>query len=246
MVVLMRKITVILICFLIFIFCMGFVSANNMTSSLECSNIDDFDVDMLSIDECDSLDCSKYEVNIESDFEERSQQGLNYPVDDILESNVCDSFNCSIEDEVIDLDKSNGANGIFQQENNDSDEGYVVYVGCNVTSDGGNGSFNNPYNNFKMACSNVNGEDKVTLKVFNGTYKIGSVLRFNTTNLNVYGIGGTVIIENEFNEGRQGFGLISSSSMPQHIIQQSVRLVLHHSLVVHSLVFIIIVHFMVL
>ena len=83
----------------------------------------------------------------------------------------------------------------------------VIYVGQNVTADGGNGSFDNPFRTFKLACDNVNGEDNVTINVFAGTYYLGegfpedaseselNCLKFNCNNLNIIG-NGTVIIKN--------------------------------------------------
>ena len=74
-----------------------------------------------------------------------------------------------------------------------SESSKVIYVGQNVTADGGNG-----------------GEDNVTINVFAGTYYLGegldenikTPLRFNVTgNLNIVG-NGTVIIKNYFNKDK--------------------------------------------
>ena len=75
-----------------------------------------------------------------------------------------------------------------------SDEGYVIYVGTHNKTETGNGSYENPFSTLKLACDNVSGQDTVTVKVFNGTYYMGSHLRFNTTNLNIEGITGKVIV----------------------------------------------------
>lgn len=72
----------------------------------------------------------------------------------------------------------------------------VIYVGQNKTSDGGNGSYENPYQTLKLACDNVNGEDTVEINLFNGTYYLNSELKFNTNNLLIQGINGKAIIEN--------------------------------------------------
>ena len=99
----------------------------------------------------------------------------------------------------------------------------VIYVGQNRTLDGGNGSFDNPYRTFKLACDSITGEDKVTINVFAGTYYLGdgwesdlsSPLKFNTNNLNIVG-NGSVIIKNYFNDNlalnAEAFSLYSSSA----------------------------------
>ncbi len=89
-----------------------------------------------------------------------------------------------------------------------------IYVGQNISEDGGNGSYENPFSSLRLACDSVNGEDKVILNIFNGTYYIGSELKFNTNNLIINGINGDVIIKNEFNtrSAKQAFELTSASS----------------------------------
>ena len=89
-----------------------------------------------------------------------------------------------------------------------------IYVGENKTSDGGNGSYNNPYATLDLACQNVNGENKATVNIFNGTYYLGSLLKFNTSNLFINGINGKVIIKNEKNtyQDQQAFSLQSSTA----------------------------------
>ena len=91
---------------------------------------------------------------------------------------------------------------------------YTIYVGQNITDDGGNGSYNNPYETLDLACANVNGENKVIVNIFNGTYDIGSQLNFNTSNLLIQGINGDVIIKNRYNGDTvtQALGLSDSSS----------------------------------
>ena len=88
----------------------------------------------------------------------------------------------------------------------------VIYVGENKTSDGGNGTSDNPFNSFELACNNLSGEEKVEINVYNGTYYLDSDLKFNTSNLFINGIG-EVIIKNLRNEPRAyaSFGLASSS-----------------------------------
>lgn len=97
---------------------------------------------------------------------------------------------------------------ISSQENNSR----VIYVGQNKTTDGGNGTSQNPFNSFELACNNLTGEEKVEINVYNGTYYLNSNLRFNTSNLFINGMG-EVIIKNLRNEGGSyaSFGLTSSS-----------------------------------
>ena len=89
-----------------------------------------------------------------------------------------------------------------------------IYVGQNISEDGGDGSYENPFSSLKLACDNVNGEGTVILNIFNGTYYIGSELVFNTNNLIINGINGDVIIKNEFNTRnvKQAFELKSALS----------------------------------
>ena len=88
----------------------------------------------------------------------------------------------------------------------------VIYVGQNKTTDGGNGSQDNPFNSFELACNNLNGEEKAEINVYNGTYYLDSDLKFNTSNLFINGMG-DVVIKNLRNEPRAyaSFGLTSSS-----------------------------------
>ena len=93
----------------------------------------------------------------------------------------------------------------------------TIYVGHHNISDGGNGSKDNPFTTFKSACEDVNGEDNVTIYVFGGEYKLGEgmtsglitgaayPLIFNTSNLNIVGINGSVIIKNFNTVKKNGF-----------------------------------------
>jgi|GEM_PF-2447132 len=103
----------------------------------------------------------------------------------------------------------------------------TIYVGHNNCTEGGNGSYDNPFTTFKAACDDVNGEDNVTIYVFGGEYKLGegmvsglttgtaSPLTFNTSNLNIIGINGSVIIKNfntvKKNGYAEAFSLTSTS-----------------------------------
>ncbi len=99
-----------------------------------------------------------------------------------------------------------------QEENLLCDTSIEIYVGENKTIDGGNGSYDNPYATLDLACKNVKGEEKATINIFNGTYYLGSLLKFNTSNLFINGINGDVIIRNEKDTAwdQQAFSLQSS------------------------------------
>ena len=92
---------------------------------------------------------------------------------------------------------------------------YEIWVGNNITEDGGNGSYENPFSTLELACNNVNGQKKVTVNIFNGTYYLGAYLKFNTSNLNINGLG-DVVIKNMYNKKAknipQAFGLTEPSS----------------------------------
>ena len=94
----------------------------------------------------------------------------------------------------------------------DEDEGYVIYVGHNNKTETGNGSYENPFSNFQLACDNVSNQEKVTLKIFDGTYYLGGNFKFDTPNLNIKGYNGSVIIKNQYNAygHTESFGSTSS------------------------------------
>ena len=102
----------------------------------------------------------------------------------------------------------------FDEENILNKNSIEIYVGENKTPDGGNGSYDNPYATLDLACKNVNGEEKATINIFNGTYYLGSLLKFNTSNLFINGINGDVIIRNEKDNwwDQQAFSLQSPTA----------------------------------
>ena len=115
------------------------------------------------------------------------------------------------ENDLIDINEENNLetpqdNQISSQENS-----HVIYVGQNTTSDGGNGSYENPYQTLKLACDNVNGEDTVEINLFNGTYYLNSELKFNTSNLVIHGINGKVIIKSTNTSTSKAIQLMFSS-----------------------------------
>ena len=101
--------------------------------------------------------------------------------------------------EIIEINNENieMENKENQEMLSDNIDSIEIYVGENKTTDGGNGSYYNPYSTLELACQNVNGENKATINIFNGTYYLGSLLKFNTSNLFINGINGDVIIRNE-------------------------------------------------
>ena len=118
------------------------------------------------------------------------------------------------QNDVIDINEENNLetpqdNQISSQEENSR----VIYVGQNKTSDGGNGTEDNPFESFGLVCNNLSGEKNVEVNVYNGTYYINSDLKFNTSNLIINGIG-EVFIKNLKNEPgiHASFGLTSSSA----------------------------------
>lgn len=93
----------------------------------------------------------------------------------------------------------------------------TIYIGHHNITQGGDGSEDNPFTTFKAACDDVNGEDNVTIYVYGGEYKLGEgmvsglttgnakPLIFNTSNLNIVGINGSVIIKNFNTITKNGF-----------------------------------------
>ena len=120
-------------------------------------------------------------------------------------ANIEKSDTCSFKEST--LEKSN-------EENVLSNNSIEIYVGENKTNDGGNGSYENPYATLDLACKNVKGGEKATINIFNGTYYLGSLLKFNTSNLFINGINGDVIIRNEKDNwwDQQAFSLQSSTA----------------------------------
>jgi uncharacterized coiled-coil protein SlyX len=104
-----------------------------------------------------------------------------------------------LSDDLLNQELINPLTEIDEGQQPEIGEEYIIYVGQNITDDGGNGSYENPFANLTLASNNVNGQDKVTVNIFNGTYYLGSILEFNTNNLHINGINGKVIIKNVYN-----------------------------------------------
>lgn len=125
-------------------------------------------------------------------------------IDNVTQTNEIDLTDINQEDNL----EISQVNHLSSQEQNSR----VIYVGQNKSSNGGNGTEDNPFESFELACNNLSGEEKVKINVYNGTYYINSDLKFNTSNLVINGMG-EVIIKNLKNEPgiHASFGLSSSS-----------------------------------
>ncbi|WP_407393044.1 hypothetical protein [Methanobrevibacter sp.] len=127
--------------------------------------------------------------------------------------------NTSLENNGEDINYNydlNHENNLLRN-NNDFDDSIEIYVGQNTTDDGGNGSYDNPYNSFNLAHNYVNNINKsqVTINVFDGVYYLDSYLKFNTSNLIINGLGNDVRIKNYYDirgASVMAFGLVSSSA----------------------------------
>lgn len=140
------------------------------------------------------------DMNFNSTLESNNQNIIN----DISEINLS-SLNLDSNDDEILSQGSEFNNGT-----------HVIYVGQN--EENGDGSPENPYKNFSLACDGVNDEKaNVTINVYEGTYYLGSILKFNCSNIHIQGINSNVIIKNQYNikgtstvdGSKQSFGLTS-------------------------------------
>lgn len=116
---------------------------------------------------------------------------------------------------TVQQEKLSNLKGISDQESLEDidEESYTIYIGKNISSNGGEGSLENPYESFELACNNISNADKVTIKVFEGTYYLNSDLKFNTSNLNIIGQGNVLIKNLNNNPGSYAsIGLYSSQS----------------------------------
>jgi len=149
-----------------------------------------------------------------------------FSINVISASNVTDD--CYInENDIVGIDINSEDNYMIDEDNKlsespDNDfisenDNYVIYVGPNTEE--GNGSENNPFISFDLACNDIStGKDNVIINVFDGTYELGNHLKFNTTNLYINGVGDNVTIKNKYpnqqHDGvysQQAFGLIPTA-----------------------------------
>ena len=134
--------------------------------------------------------------------------------DDINDIDTVSSFD-EVHEPINSVDDLNSMGSLSDNQIEDSsselqsevslnDKDYEIYVGSNITENG-NGSRENPYANFKLACEDVkDGKENVTIFVFDGEYNIGSGLEFNVTNLHIRGLGDNVTIAS-INPGSKTF-----------------------------------------
>ena len=141
----------------------------------------------------------------------------NSSISEITDDN---QLNDNFDDVIVVSEFNELDNEILGDEGTDEsvlDEGYVIYVGIHNKTETGNGSYENPFSTLKLACDNVSGQDKVTVKVFNGTYYMGSYLQFNTNNLFIEGINGSVVVtylydSDDMVDHGEAFGLTSTTA----------------------------------
>ena len=145
-----------------------------------------------------------------------SDVDVNYTAEDILtQSNCMENCNLEISNENNLINEENNP-AVLIEENNEQiifdNTSRVIFVDQNKAIGDGNGTFENPFSTISLACSNVSGEDKITLNIYNGTYYLGSELKFNTSNLIINGINGVVIKSSNKNYPLEALELTSSSS----------------------------------
>ena len=114
----------------------------------------------------------------------------------------------SVDADVVEISSSN--ENLIGEGEVIPDNSRVIYV-AQKDSDG-NGSYDNPFSSLQSACDNVSGEDKVTVNILEGTYKIGSKLEFDTNNLFINGLGNVIIVPEKSSAKLQSFSLKSSSA----------------------------------
>ena len=178
-----KKYLIIFSLFLLLLACMGNISAE----SIDVTDIVGSDM---------SLD--NQDINIENENHLDETQDL--------------ALTCSDEDNAYEICNSESKQIISSSS---SDEGYVIYVGHNNKTSTGNGTQENPFSTFQIACDEINNQnilyDKITLKIFEGNYTLGSILNFNAKNLDIWG-NGTVIIKSVFNSASIPKGSVEAES----------------------------------
>ena len=152
----------------------------------------------------------------------------------VISATDFDSNNLTVADIQISESKGVDENFIHVDENSQSllkessnektssSNEVTIHVGSNSTIDG-KGTEDDPFANLTLACANYNaGEQKDTVNVIinDGTYYLGSYLKFNTNNLNIIG-NGSVIIKNLYNDKEQSFGSNCNFSMSNIIFNGS-------------------------
>ncbi|PWB87999.1 Ig-like domain-containing protein [Methanobrevibacter thaueri] len=104
-----------------------------------------------------------------------------------------------------------------------SSEEVTIYVGINSTFNG-KGTEDDPFATLDLACENANdgGEkSKVTVNIYDGTYFLGDTLKFNTSDLNIVGLGNSVVIKHMYRDKMQAFASSNKFSMTNVIFNAS-------------------------
>lgn len=110
-------------------------------------------------------------------------------------SSIDDSTNVINDNNLIkenDLDNSKLSTSDSNVSPNDYDT--VIHVGQSVNGTG-NGTYENPFSSIDLACNNISGENNVSIKIFNGTYQVTSLMNINATKINIEGINGPVVLD---------------------------------------------------
>lgn len=115
----------------------------------------------------------------------------NQQTDDLVKIN--ESLLSGFSDNEISKEGPNENTGSFDVNSK------VMYVGQNISDDGGNGSSENPFASLKLVCDNVKDGDDVIINLLSGTHYIGSELIFKSNNTIFNGIGNNVLLKNELN-----------------------------------------------
>ena len=158
-----------------------------------------------------NVSASEYNFNLTGDSQDYVNKYLEFDDSQIGNSESEISYmDSEIEDN--DLELVNGDNQISENEQDIGNDSCIIYIGQNKTSDGGNGSYGNPFATLNLAAANTSGENKVTVNIFNGSYYLDSVLTFNTNNLILQGISGEVVIKSPGTETNNKIQLYSSSA----------------------------------
>ena len=147
--------------------------------------------DSLSLSDSDIMDDSIDDVNLNQE-------------NNVLDESIYDDVNLNQESSV--LGESLSDDGWIGEE-----DSHVIYVGRNITENG-EGTYENPFSTLSQASANTSGEDKVIVNLFNGTYDLGSVLKFNTSNLIIQGFEGEAIIKATDASASKAIQLVSPSA----------------------------------
>ena len=122
--------------------------------------------------------------------------------------------NCISQDYSQDIIPSENINEDSNSQSNEflsNSNDYTIYIGKNTTKDG-DGSLENPFATFKLACNDLNdGKSNVIINVDEGIYYIDSPLIFNVNNLHIIGVSENVCIKYRESSQLQYFTLSSSN-----------------------------------